>query len=193
MGNFLNPALKGVHLKLVGKFDLTLEEMEENLRDWNGGEDEQHAEVDDNGTGSPPKKLSVTEMLKRKMSAQEADRQRASGGSRSRATSSQVFSSQPNSSKLKKECDSYELLPYAASGVNQLLWWKDHQELFPLLSHLARVVFAVPAASSKSERVFSVAGNTVIPKRASLDPGKVEDLVIVKTNLTLLREFGYKI
>lgn len=52
---------------------------------------------------------------------------------------------------------------------------------------------AVPAASSKSERVFSVAGNTVIPKRASLDPGKVEDLVIVKTNLTLLREFGYKI
>ena len=35
-----------------------------------------------------------------------------------------------------------------------------HETQFPLLSHMARIVFAVPAASSKSERVFSVAGNT---------------------------------
>ena len=58
---------------------------------------------------------------------------------------------------------------------------------------MARIVFAVPAASSKSERVFSVAGNTVTPKRACLAPNKVEHLVTIKTNLRLLRQFGSKI
>ena len=41
-----------------------------------------------------------------------------------------------------------------------------------------RVVFPFPAVSSKSERVFSVAGNTVTSKRASLNPEKVEDKVL---------------
>ena len=43
-----------------------------------------------------------------------------------------------------------------------------------------RVVFAIPVASSKSERVFSVAVNTVTQKRVSLAPEKVENCVIVK-------------
>ena len=84
--------------------------------------------LDDSETGSPPKKLTVTEMLKRKISAKMSESQGASGGGRSRATLSQVFSSQQKSN-FKKECDSYELLPYADSGVDQLLWWKDHSSL----------------------------------------------------------------
>ena len=44
-----------------------------------------------------------------------------------------------------------------------------------------------PAASSKSETVFTVAGNTVTPKRASFNPEKVEDLVVVKCNVELPR------
>ena len=39
------------------------------------------------------------------------------------------------------------------------------------------------AASSKSEQAFSVAGNVVTPKRAN--PEKVEDLVVVKCNLSI--------
>ena len=86
----------------------------------------------------------------------------------------------------------YELLPYAPSFVDQLERWKNHQEQFPLLSHLVRIVFTVPAASSKSERVFSAAGNVVTAKRASLNPEKVEDLVIVKCNLSLLKGMGMR-
>ena len=41
------------------------------------------------------------------------------------------------------------------------------------------------AASSKSERVFSVAGNVVTPKRANLNPKKVEDLLVVECNLSI--------
>ena len=56
---------------------------------------------------------------------------------------------------------------------------KHHESQSPLLAKIVKVVFLVPAASSLSERVFSVAGNVVTPKRAKLNPEKVEDLVVV--------------
>ena len=55
----------------------------------------------------------------------------------------------------------------------------------PLFAKLVKVVFPVPDASSKSERVFSVAGNVVTPKRANLNPEKVEDLMVVECNLSI--------
>ena len=61
----------------------------------------------------------------------------------------------------------------------------------PLLAKLVKVVFPVPAASSKSERVFSVTVNVVTPKRANLNPEKVEDLVVVKCNSRLLKSMGF--
>ena len=70
------------------------------------------------------------------------------------------------------------------SSVDQLGWGKHHETQFPLLAKL-KVVFPVPAASSKSERVFSVAGNVVTPKRANLNPKKVEDLLVVECNLSI--------
>ena len=58
-----------------------------------------------------------------------------------------------------------------------LEWWKHQESQFPLLAKLVKVVFLVPAGSSKSERVFSLDSNVVTPKRAMLNPEKVEDLV----------------
>ena len=85
-----------------------------------------------------------------------------------------------------------KVIPDAPSDIDQLNWWENHQEALPLLAFLVRVVFAIPVASSKSERVFSVAGNVVTPKRASLTPEKVESCVIVKTNASLLRDMGLR-
>ena len=45
----------------------------------------------------------------------------------------------------------------------ELEWGKHHETQFPLLAKLVKVVFPVTAASSKSEQVFSVAGNVVTP------------------------------
>ena len=59
-------------------------------------------------------------------------------------------------------------------------------------SHLSASVFSVPAASSKSEHVFSSAENTVTPKRANLNPEKVEECVIVRCNLRLLKSMGLR-
>ena len=52
--------------------------------------------------------------------------------------------------------------------------------------------FNVPVASSKSGRVFSVAGRTVTAKRAMNPEVEVEDMVTVDTNIRLLRQFGLK-
>ena len=53
-------------------------------------------------------------------------------------------------SKFRKECSSFEALPDAAGDIDQLRWWQTHQEQFPLLSYLARVVFVLPAAVALS-------------------------------------------
>ena len=76
-------------------------------------------------------------------------------------------------SSYRKECQSYEALPDTAIDIDKLDRWRNHQEQFPLLS------YCVPVASSKSERVFSVAGRTVTAQWANLSPEKVEDVVVV--------------
>ena len=56
------------------------------------------------------------------------------------------------------------------------------------------MVFAVPAASSKSKRRFSVACKIMTPRMTSLSmsTAKIEQLIIVKCNVQLLRVFGGK-
>ena len=91
-------------------------------------------------------------------------------------------------SQFRKECASYESLPDADNQTDRLQWWKNHEESFPLLSKLARQILCIPAASSKSERVFSVGGNTVSTKRGRLGDITVQNLVLVACNMRLLKE-----
>ena len=82
---------------------------------------------------------------------------------------------------------------FCASTTQLKLTPKNHHESqFPLLVKLVKVVFPVPAASSKSEQFVSVAGNVVTPKRAKLNLAKVEDLVVVKFNLRFLNTMGFR-
>ena len=74
--------------------------------------------------------------------------------------------------------------------MDQLDWWRTHSEQFPLLSLLVRIVFCVPVASSKSERVYCAAGRYCTSSRSSLAPEKVENLVTMHENLHLLKAMG---
>ncbi|CAM9549582.1 unnamed protein product, partial [Pylaiella littoralis] len=49
--------------------------------------------------------------------------------------------------------------------TNPLDWWRKNQLEFPLLAALARRVLAIPSSQAQSERMFSVAGLTVTPRR----------------------------
>ncbi len=73
----------------------------------------------------------------------------------------------------RKEATETELSSYLPSvnverETDPLKWWKEHETIFPALSHLARKYLLVPATSSPSERVFSCSGNIVTCHRASL-------------------------
>ena len=49
----------------------------------------------------------------------------------------------------------------------------------------------MPVASHESDRVFSIAGNVVTPKRVKWNSEKVEDPAVVKCNLKLLKTMAF--
>ncbi|CAG8804474.1 7172_t:CDS:1, partial [Cetraspora pellucida] len=53
--------------------------------------------------------------------------------------------------------------PLASPDYDPLLWWRQHQTQFPILSKLARKYLGVSATSALSEHIFSDAGNHITP------------------------------
>ena len=47
---------------------------------------------------------------------------------------------------------------------------------------MSRKYLAIPASSTKSERVFRAGGRVVTSSRTSLEPGKVKALVVINRN-----------
>ena len=60
---------------------------------------------------------------------------------------------------------------------------EKNEARYPTLSKMARKYLALPATSTPSERVFSIAGSIVIKKRACLLPENVNMLVFLYENL----------
>ena len=53
---------------------------------------------------------------------------------------------------------------------NPLQFWVSHGLHFPNLAPLTKKLLSIPPTSAESERVFSCAGNVVVPTRTCLDP-----------------------
>ena len=60
-------------------------------------------------------------------------------------------------SSVDVEMDKFEKMKINHCS-NILIWWRDNESALPLLSKVAREVFALPASSASSERCFSVGG-----------------------------------
>ena len=90
------------------------------------------------------------------------------------------------SSAIADEITTYFLLPVARENKNPLNWWKSKQEIFPILSIIARKYLGVPATSVASERLFSDAGNHITAKRSLLDPGLLGKMVFLKRNMNTM-------
>ena len=163
MANYLNPTLKGCHLRMENdckfkKIKLKLEEKLEMWKKTNVEVEEEVVDLDDPEVVVTKNKLSPTELLKQQLKEKENNcnipRLRISGGSA-------VFSD-PNF-PLQNEMKTYKTIPVPDEDTDLLQWWKNHSEQFPLLALLVQVIDCILAASSKSERVFSVAGRVVTP------------------------------
>jgi len=63
-----------------------------------------------------------------------------------------------------------------------LKFWRVHETHFCCLVPLAKKMLGIPPTSAESERVFSCAGNIVVPTYSYLDPEKVNMLVFLNKN-----------
>ena len=71
----------------------------------------------------------------------------------------------------------------AGKNLDVLLWWSQHEKLFPMLSKIVRKYFCIEATSCSAERTFSTGGTTVTAKRSKLEPDNVNMLVYLRENL----------
>ena len=97
------------------------------------------------------------------------------------------FLKPPNSNTTATNVDSveFEFMHYSNEPCCRtpvLEWWKQKEQVFPILSQLARKYLCVPASSVPSERIFSTAGNIVNPKRARLNAENVDMLIFLNKN-----------
>ena len=71
-------------------------------------------------------------------------------------------------SELQQEMKRYEACPNPGRDADILSFWKLYETQFPHLARIAKIVLAIPASSSKSERVFSTGGLVVSSLRFHL-------------------------
>ncbi|KAL3652170.1 hypothetical protein CASFOL_001851 [Castilleja foliolosa] len=83
-------------------------------------------------------------------------------------------------SEITNEVDKYFAAPYISLIVGDFdlcSWWKSNTKEFPILSHIAKDILAIPSSTVASENAFSLGRRVVDPFRASLTPKMVEALV----------------
>lgn len=136
--NYLDPRWKGVYLRLTNRLQQTKVEMKAKYLGEDDVEAAEAVEVDlPNASLSPTSKLLFN--------SQREEQVRVSG--------------------LEQEMRRYEASGNPGRNVDVLDFWKQNQDVFPLLAKMARIVLAIPASSAKSERVFSTGGLIVTPRR----------------------------
>jgi hypothetical protein len=91
---------------------------------------------------------------------------------------SQIYSSMNNSDF--NEIDNYLSIPNETT-TDPLLWWKDHQKEYPILSLIAKDYLIIQAISVPAEQAFSVAGNTITQTRNRLDPDTARATLCLKS------------
>ncbi|CAF1353535.1 unnamed protein product [Adineta steineri] len=73
-----------------------------------------------------------------------------------------------------------------------LTFWKRHKSLYPVLYSIACVVLIIPASNTAVERLFSASGKTVTNVRTRLSAQKVDKLMFIKKNLSILKKIFAK-
>ena len=128
MANYLNPTLRGCHLKLDSgrKFEDTKRVLEQNFAKWGLARLVEEENVEDRGElPQVVKKLNPTELLKQQL------RDKAGSGSSRRST---VF--EDPTTAFEEEMSKYESNQQDAPENTDLLqWWKQHAQEYPRFLH----------------------------------------------------------
>lgn len=84
-----------------------------------------------------------------------------------------------NSIEQRDELEKYlsEPIEPTCDNVVLLAWWKHNSSRFPILSLMAKDVFATPVSTVASESAFSTGGRVVDLFRSCLSPEMTEALI----------------
>lgn len=94
------------------------------------------------------------------------------------------------SSNILSEVEKYLESPLHMHGDSKfdiLLYWKDQQTTYPIMSKIAKDILAIPITTVASESTFSMGGRILNRWRASLLSRHVEALILTRNWL-----FGYE-
>ncbi|CAL2277974.1 unnamed protein product [Prunus armeniaca] len=82
--------------------------------------------------------------------------------------------------EISNEVDKYLTDPFESpftKGFKLLNWWKGNESRYPILSKIAKDIFAIPSSTVASKNAFSLGKMIVDHFRSSLTPKMVEALV----------------
>ncbi|KZV27152.1 hypothetical protein F511_21659 [Dorcoceras hygrometricum] len=82
--------------------------------------------------------------------------------------------------EISNEVDKYladEIEKRSNQYFNLLEWWKGNETRYPIISMIAKDIFAIPSSTVASEAAFSLGKRVVDPFRSCLSPKMVEALV----------------
>ena len=89
--------------------------------------------------------------------------------------------------EIRNEVHAYFSSKRPPKKEDPLEWWKTNEGKFPSLAKLARSYLCIPGTSTPSERLFSVSGNIVSKKRASLSQEHVDMLTFLHCNSRFMK------
>lgn len=92
------------------------------------------------------------------------------------------------STSVRVECHSLLGLPNTVPEGDVLGFWRRVAEQYPWLSRLAKKLLCIPATSTPSERVFSVAGQVLRAKRSRLHPLTVDKVIFIHDNYSVSKQ-----
>ena len=85
----------------------------------------------------------------------------------------------------REELAQYKAMQGPGACDSPLVFWRQNQKYFPVLSQVARRVFCISASSAESERDFSSIGHTITDTRSRLSAGKVESIELIRWGYAL--------
>lgn len=68
----------------------------------------------------------------------------------------------------QSEIDFYIESPCANKDVDILTWWRDHENVYPILAKMAKDLLSVMATSVPVERLFSNTAQIMVPRRRTM-------------------------
>jgi hypothetical protein len=96
---------------------------------------------------------------------------------------SKIIVQQKHDLRKNDELDRYLLLQLDKNkeAIEALEFWEQQQRQYPFLSRYARCIFSIPATTTNVEREFSTAGFILNERRTSLQPDKLENILLVRS------------